>query len=130
MVSIYIADASPEERSALRMMLKNLKMQVLGEAANWPALLAEVPIINPDLLLVDYGLVNAGSSDSLANLRAACSPSVTIILISNLALREQAALSTGADIFISKCDLPEDIVKQIQDAAENIQIPRMHKGLN
>jgi DNA-binding NarL/FixJ family response regulator len=128
MVNVYIADASKEERAALRWLLKDLKMQVVGEAANWPAVLSEAPRLNPDLLLIDYGLVNTNSGFSLSKLRAACSPTVAIILISSLALREQATQSTGADVFISKYDLPEDIAKQIQDAAENLHLNKLHKN--
>ena len=128
MVNVYIADASTEERAALRWMLKDLKMQIVGEAADWPAVLSEVPKANPDLLLIADGLVNTNSGFPLSKLRAACSPTVAIILISNLAVREQATLSTGADVFISKYDLPEDIAKQIQDAAENIHLNRLHKS--
>lgn len=128
MVNVYIADASTEERAALRWLLKDLKMQVVGEGSDWPAVLSEAPRANPDLLLIDYGLIKANSGFSLSKLRAACSPSVAIILISNLALREHATQSTGADVFISKFDLPEDIAKQIEDAAENHHLNRLHKN--
>jgi hypothetical protein len=32
MTRVYVADAKPEERSALRMLLFDLKMEVVGEA--------------------------------------------------------------------------------------------------
>ena len=35
MTRVYVADAKSEERSALRLMLLDLKMEVVGEAADW-----------------------------------------------------------------------------------------------
>ena len=53
MTRVYLADAKPEERSALRLLLNDLKMQVIGEAADWDTLLVEVPIRATDILVVD-----------------------------------------------------------------------------
>jgi hypothetical protein len=39
-------------------------------------------------------------------------------LVSALSTREQAALSTGADTFISKNDLPERVAERLQAAAK------------
>ena len=41
---VYIADAKPEERFALRLLLLDLKMDVVGEAADW-----STPLVNADL---------------------------------------------------------------------------------
>jgi hypothetical protein len=35
MIGVYLADARPEERSTLRVLLFDLKMEVVGEATNW-----------------------------------------------------------------------------------------------
>jgi len=39
MKRVYLADAQTEERSALRLMLLELNLQVVGEAADWPTAL-------------------------------------------------------------------------------------------
>ena len=44
MTRVYLADALPEERSALRLMLLDLHMEVIGEAVDWATTLAEVPL--------------------------------------------------------------------------------------
>jgi DNA-binding NarL/FixJ family response regulator len=121
MTNVYLADAQPDERLALRLMLKDLKMQVVGEGADWVTVITQAPATNPDLLLVDWGLVANGSGGSLAELRAACPPSVHIILISNFDTREQAAVSTGADAFISKTEMIEDVAKRLKEAAAAIR---------
>ncbi len=40
MTRVYLADAVPDERSALRLLLLDLKMDVVGEAADWATTLA------------------------------------------------------------------------------------------
>ena len=56
MKRVYLADAQTDERSALRLMLLHLNLQVVGEAADWPTALAQAPVTRPDLV-VDWGLV-------------------------------------------------------------------------
>jgi len=56
MTRVYVADARLEERSALRLVLLDLKMEVVGEAADWFTTLVQVPISHVDMLLVDWDL--------------------------------------------------------------------------
>ena len=100
----FLADAQFDERSALRLILQDLKMQVVGEAADWPTVLALAPATHPDMVVVDWGLVADGSGAALPELRVACPAAVVIVLISHLDPRHQAALSAGADAFISKSE--------------------------
>ena len=57
MTRVYLADAKPEERSALRLLLLDLNMEVVGEAADWPTTLAQAPVSRMDMLLVDWDLL-------------------------------------------------------------------------
>ena len=57
MTRVYLADAKPEERSALRLLLLDLKMEVVGEAADWFTTLAQAPVSRIDMLLVDWDLL-------------------------------------------------------------------------
>src|SRR5574341_539281 len=54
MTRVYIADARLEERSALRLLLLDLKMEVVGEAADWITTLANAPATGLDMLLIDW----------------------------------------------------------------------------
>jgi hypothetical protein len=47
MTSVFLADTQPEERSAPRLLLLDLNMEVAGEAADWPTTLAQAPATNP-----------------------------------------------------------------------------------
>jgi DNA-binding NarL/FixJ family response regulator len=118
MTNVYLADARPEERLAFRLLLKDLNMRVVGEGADWQTVISTAPGTKPDLLLVDWGLVSNGSGCSLSALRALCSPEVQIILISNFDTREQAAVSTGADAFISKTEMIDNVANLLMDAAK------------
>ena len=112
MTRVYLADAKPEERSALRLVLLDLKMEVVGEASDWTTTMAEVPISRIDMLLVDWDLLsNHAPTGALDKLRKACPKALVVVLISHLDARKQAALSAGADAFISK-DEPSDRVAE------------------
>jgi DNA-binding NarL/FixJ family response regulator len=116
MKRVYLADAYPDERSALRLLLTHLNLQIVGEATDWPSALALAPATRPDMVLVDWGLVSSESGEALVNLRTACKSKVVIVLISHLEAREQAALSAGADAFISKGETSDRIVERLRIA--------------
>ena len=84
MTRVFLADSQPEVRSALRLVLLDLHMPVVGEAADWPATLAQSAATHPDMLLVDWDLIPANSS--LLELRATCPAAVVIVLISHCLL--------------------------------------------
>jgi DNA-binding NarL/FixJ family response regulator len=124
MTRVYLADAQLEERSALRLMLEDLSMQVVGEATDWPTAVAQAPGTNPDMCLVDWGLLTPDSGATLTQLRAACPDPVVIVLISHLAARQQAALSAGADAFISKSEMPDRVAERLRQAATGARSSR------
>ena len=120
MTRVYIADAKTEERSALRLVLQDLKMNIAGEAADWTTTLASVPISRTDMLLIDWDMLPKSPSEGLNILRKACPTALIIILISHLDARQQAALSAGADAFISKGESPERVAERLRSVAASI----------
>ena len=118
MIRVYIADALPQERSALCLMLLDLGMEVVGEAADWPTTLTNAPAISPNIFLVDWELVpfHAGAQ-ALAKLREACDNSIVLVVISHLEVRQQFTLSVGFDMFISRGDTPERVAERLRNAA-------------
>jgi DNA-binding NarL/FixJ family response regulator len=116
MKRVFLADAYPDERSALRLLLMHLNLQIVGEAIDWPSTLALAPPTNPDLVVVDWGLVCSESGEALMELRMACPATIAIVLISHLDAREQAAISAGADAFISKGETSERSVERLRVA--------------
>lgn len=121
MTRVYIADERTEERSALRMVLLDLKMDVVGEAADWATTLVLAPASRADMLLIDWDLLPNSPTSALDILRKACPAALVIILISHLDARQQAALSAGADAFISKGESPERVAERLRSVAEGIR---------
>jgi DNA-binding NarL/FixJ family response regulator len=121
MTRVYVADAKPEECSALRLLLLDLKMEVVGEAADWFTTLVQVPIRRVDMLLVDWDLLPINAPNvALDGLRRACPSPLVVVLISHLDARRQAALSIGADVFISKGETPERVAEHLRTAAASV----------
>ena len=123
MTRVYVADARPEERSALRLLLLDLNMEVVGAATDWFTTLVEMPISDADMLLVDWDLLPINAPNvALDGLRKACPSTLVIVLISHLDARRQAALSIGADVFISKSETPERVAEHLRNAAASASI--------
>jgi DNA-binding NarL/FixJ family response regulator len=126
---VYLADAKAEERSALRLLLFDLnlfdlKMEVIGEAAEWGNTLTQAPGTLMDMLLVDWDLLPANLGvQSLAELRLACPNAIVVVLISHLNARHQAAISAGADTFISKGETPERVAERLRAIAASVLSP-------
>ena len=123
MTRVFLADSQNEERSALRLLLLDLKMKVVGEAADWFTTLAQAPATNLDILLVDWDLLPVSLGvQSLAELRLACPNAIVVVLISHLDARHQAAISAGADAFISKGEMPERVAERLRNVAASVRI--------
>jgi DNA-binding NarL/FixJ family response regulator len=120
MTRVFLADSRPEARSALRLLLQDLNMQVVGEADQWPAVLQQAALTKPDMIVIDWDLIPTESS--LPILRATCPAAVVIVLISHLDARQQAALSAGADSFISKDETPDRVAERLRAAVANIHV--------
>jgi DNA-binding NarL/FixJ family response regulator len=121
MTRVYIADANPEERSAFRLLLLDLKMEVVGEAADWSTVLANAAVTRLDMLLVDWDLLPKAHNAALEKLRKICPTARVIVLIGHLNARQQAALSSGADDFISKGETPDRVAERLRLAEASIR---------
>jgi DNA-binding NarL/FixJ family response regulator len=124
MTRVFLADAQLDERKALRVVLLDLKMEIVGEAADWPTTLALVPTSLLEMLVVDWNLLPSELGvQALAVLRLACPTAIVVVLISHLDARQQAALSAGADAFISKNETPDRVAERLRIVAASVRIP-------
>ena len=114
MTRVYLADAKPAERSVLRQILLGLKMEVVGDPADWSTTLDQAPISRTDMLLVDWDLLPNAPGEALEELRKACPAALVIVLLSHLDARQQAALCTGADTLISKGNFSERVAEHLR----------------
>lgn len=115
---VLVAAPQPDVRAALRLLLLDLDMYVVGEAGDWSTTVALAQETEPTMLLVDWELIPIASDHTLAELREACPEAVVIVLISQLDARQQAAISAGADAFISKGEMPDRVAARLRAAAK------------
>jgi DNA-binding NarL/FixJ family response regulator len=115
MTRVFLADAKFDTRLALRLLLLDMQMLVVGEAVDWPGAMAQVPTMNPDMLVVNWELA-AGVGAALAELRLAC-PDLRVVVLSSQLEARQAALHAGADAFISIGDSPDHVTERLRAAA-------------
>ena len=120
MTRVFLADALTQERSALRVTLLDLNMEIAGEAADWSTTLARAPVSRADMLLVDWDLLPDAPREALKKLRKACPAALVIVLISHLDARQQAALSAGADAFISKGETAERVAEHLRTVVAEV----------
>jgi len=121
MTRIYLADALPDERSALRLMLQDLDMEVIGEGPDWETTIIEAPGLETDILLIDWDLLPDKPTNAIKALRKACPEALLIVLFSNYDARQQAAMSAGADTFISKGETPQRIAERLKSVVNDIK---------
>lgn len=112
---VLVADEQSGIRYALRTLLQiasELDAQVVGEAADMPALLALLATQQPDVLLLDWHLPGFQSLDCL---RALC-PDLPVVVLSIRSEAREAALLAGARAFVYKGDPVERLIEAIQSA--------------
>ena len=106
----------------MRLMLLDLNMEIAGESADWSTTLVQAPISRTDMLLVDWDLLPSEPVAALEELRQACPEALVIVLISHLDARQQAALSAGADAFISKGETPDRVAERLRTVAASVPL--------
>ena len=122
MTRVYVANGRLEERSALRRLLHDLNMEVVGEADDWSTTLAEAPVRHTDMLLIDWDLLPTSPNAAVEKLREACPAALVVVLISHMDARQQAALSASADAFISKGETPDRVAERLRSVAASIRV--------
>jgi DNA-binding NarL/FixJ family response regulator len=112
---ILIADDQPKVRFALRVLLgRQPGCKVVGEAVNAEDLLAQSKTVCPDLVLLGWELPGLAAIDPLTALRRVC-PDLIVIALSGRPEARRAALTAGADAFVSKADPPEQLLTAIDE---------------
>ena len=105
---VFVADAEPDVRAALRLMLNQESgMVVVGEANRSHELADRITAAQADLVLLDWELPGQPVAELIRSLRARKVRQPFIIVLSVRPDRKPAALAAGADDFVSKTDPPE-----------------------
>jgi len=111
---ILLADDQPKVRFALRVLLERQSdLEIVDEAVDAEDLLARAEATGPELVLLGWELPGLAADDSLTALRQVC-PDLIVIALSGWPEARRAALTAGADAFVSKGDPPEKLLATIQ----------------
>ncbi len=109
-MQIVIADARPEVRSALRLVLEQeAEFSVIAEAGNVEELWAAMAVRCPHLLLFEWDLPGGTGKLVVKALRERC-PELSIIVMSGDTSILPAALSAGAGGFINKNSAAQEAI--------------------
>jgi DNA-binding NarL/FixJ family response regulator len=112
-----LADDQPKVRFALRVLLERQPgLAIVGEATDRNDLLDRVATTLPDVVLLGWELPGMTAKDSLSRLRR-IRPDLLVIALSGRCEARHAALSAGADAFVSKRDPPECLLAAIRTGA-------------
>jgi len=106
---VLIADDQANVRSALRLILsQDAGMKVVGEVSSHDDLMASVRLATPDLVLLEWELINSEPSGRISALRETF-PGLKIVAMSGRPEARRDALAAGVDEFISKVDPPHQL---------------------
>ncbi len=110
---ILLADPQPKVLYALRVLLERQPgIEVAGQATDAEAVLRQAQVAHPDILLLGWEMPGREERNLIAALRECCEK-IAIIALSGRAGVRQAALTAGADAFVSKGDPPEQLLNAI-----------------
>lgn len=114
---VLIADQQPNVRQALWLVCEQgLGLTVVAEAANASELLALVKATHPEMLILEWGLPGAASSE-LVGLLHTLMP-IIIIGVGTRAEDKVAALGAGVEYFAFKGDPPASLLGTLQAAID------------
>jgi DNA-binding NarL/FixJ family response regulator len=113
-ISVLIVDDDPVFRGLAARMLAGMGLQVVGEAGTVAAGVAAAADLRPDAALVDIGLPD-GDGFLLAHRLAALEHRPRVVLTSSNpdAAGPGEAQGSGAVCFLSKADLPNDLLPHL-----------------
>jgi len=112
---VLLADDQANVRSALQLLLEQaLGLHEVCEATNVSGLLSQVETNCPDLVLLDWELPDRKGLELVPSMKTIC-PELVVIALSSRPEARQAALSAGADAFVSKADTPERLLAAITE---------------
>jgi DNA-binding NarL/FixJ family response regulator len=119
---VLLADDRTEVRSALRLLLEQEPgVCVVGEAAEAEGLLTQAKAIHPDLVLLDWELPSL-RADSVLSALHRIYPNLLVIVLSVRPEARRAALTAGANAFVSKGDPPERLLEAIDNHRRREQV--------
>jgi two-component system response regulator NreC len=116
---ILIATSQPSIRSGLRVFLNEQSdLYVIAEAQDGHELLKKVEATCPDVILLDWGLLDR-STPILIKTIGALDRKSAVIVLSAESDHQQTAMDSGADAFVKIGDPPRELLEVINNLVES-----------
>jgi DNA-binding NarL/FixJ family response regulator len=116
---VLVAATHPQLRWALRTILREEPaLIVIGEASTHQDLLSQANALRPDLILLDWDLLDRPKAGALAALRGIDAQFGIIVVSEQLDLREAA----GADAYLYKYDPPDQFLAALRGLLAECQV--------
>ena len=117
---VLVADGHTQVRWALRTAIKEaFDLVVIDEAGDAQTLLDKARILEPDLVLLEWELPGQPQGQVLISDLHALTPGCQVAVLSRLPEAQQAALSAGADLFVSKSAAPQQLLAALHRLMES-----------
>lgn len=118
--TILLVDDEPHIRKFVSLILKQLGITQIIEAANGQDALATYQNENPDLVLLDISMPVMDGLTTLKNLKA-LDPDCVVVMLTSIVNRQSIdeALSLGAANYIRKDTPKEEIAKALIETIES-----------
>jgi DNA-binding NarL/FixJ family response regulator len=116
-----IVDDEAHVRVLIRMLLKQLGIETVWEAADGSAALDQAAAHKPDVILLDINLPQVGGLEVLAKLKAA-HPSIPVIIVSSQSTMKTVIQTRelGAEAYVLKHAPKSEVLQMLSDAFDNI----------
>ena len=116
---MLLADDQSWLRSAIKLLLgQEANIEIAGEAVDAVQLIEMNDALRPDIVLLDWELPGIRRSNAKQNLMTTLrtvNEQLLVIVLSGRPESSRAAMSAGANAFISKADTPEQFLTALHE---------------
>lgn len=120
-VRVMLADDQMKVRSALRLLIEQeLAFNVVGEAGAADELLRGILKAYPQVVLLDWELPGLPDQHKLDSMRL-IDPQLRVIALSGQPEARKQALAEGVDLFVSKSDPADGVLKALYFIHDKVQ---------
>lgn len=113
---LLVDDSGVFRRTAQRFLERRFQLDVVGTAADAAEAVAQVAELRPAVVLLDWNLPRVSGIEAIPRIRAV-HPSATIIMLTTLdGHYRDAALAQGADGFVEKLKMEQELLPEIDRA--------------
>ncbi len=125
MIKLFLVDDQPSARRVLRQRLSlEADIRVVGEASTGEEAVELVPMLCPDIVLMDVAMPGMDGITATTELRHVCPRSAVVILsLYDDSSTRQRAQSAGAAAFVAKDRVEELLLCTVRQAACDFRPP-------